>query len=273
MSISANGDMIPQTTGQPLSIVFIGAGNVATHLAQAFEKSDVGNVVQVFSRSIDSAKELAHKLHAAEFVNDPSEIVHDADVYVVSLVDHAVDNVIKEIPRNNALWLHTSGSLPIEALTGKSDRTGVFYPLQTFSKQVPVDMTEVPIFIEGCNPGITDEIRHMAEKMSEKVYYADGDLRRRMHVAAVFACNFSNHMFTIADDLLRRDGLTLEVLHPLLRETVRKAIDGCPADGQTGPAVRGDKAVMEKHQSMLTRELADIYSIISKSIYSRHNPD
>ncbi|WP_302065970.1 NAD(P)-binding domain-containing protein, partial [uncultured Duncaniella sp.] len=97
--------MIPQTTGHPLSIVFIGAGNVATHLAQAFEKSDVGNVVQVFSRSIDSAKELAHKLHAAEFVNDPSEIVHDADVYVVSLVDHAVDNVIKEIPRNNALWL------------------------------------------------------------------------------------------------------------------------------------------------------------------------
>ena len=94
MSISANGDMIPQTTGHPLSIVFIGAGNVATHLAQAFEKSDVGSVVQIFSRSIDSAKELANKLHAAEFVNDPSEIVHDADVYVVSLVDQDRKSVV-----------------------------------------------------------------------------------------------------------------------------------------------------------------------------------
>ena len=118
---------------------------------------------------------------------------------------------------------------------------------------------------------MTETIRGLAEKISKKVYYADGELRRRMHVAAVFACNFTNHMFTIADDLLRKDGLSLEVLHPLLQETVRKAIEGNPADGQTGPAVRGDKAVMEKHMSMLPPELAEMYSMISQSIYSRHN--
>ena len=271
MSTSVNGDMTEKATGNPLSIVFIGAGNVATHLAMAFEKSGVGNVIQVFSHSIKSAKELTDKLYESKPVSEVADITCDADLYIVSLVDHAVEKIINGIPGNDAIWLHTSGSLPIDTLAGQSKRTGVFYPLQTFSKHTYVDVSEVPIFIEGCNQEVTETIRSLAEKISKKVYYADGELRRRMHVAAVFACNFTNHMFTIADDLLRKDGLSLEVLHPLLQETVRKAIEGNPADGQTGPAVRGDKAVMEKHMSMLPPELAEMYSMISQSIYSRHN--
>lgn len=253
------------------SIVFIGAGNVASHLAPAFERSGAGHVVQIYSRQITSAATLALGLMDASVTDDPSLIIPDADVYVVSLVDHAVADVLSQIPPNNALWVHTSGSLPMAVLGKMSDSVGVFYPLQTFSKGVDVDMTEVPIFIEGSSSEVTHRIRDIAEKITPKVYYADGHLRKRMHIAAVFACNFTNHMFTIADDLLRRDGLSLEVLHPLLKETVRKAMNGYPAQGQTGPAVRGDREVMSAHEAMLTSDLAELYAILSASIYRRHH--
>lgn len=261
MSTSAVGD----------SIVFIGAGNVASHLAPALECSGAGRVVQVYSRSLSSARALASKLKDASATDEVTDIVPDADVYIVSLVDHAVVDVLSRLPRNNALWLHTSGSLPMSVLDGMSDNIGVFYPLQTFSKGVEVDMSEVPLFIEGNTSEVAGRIRLMAEKVTPKVHYADGDLRKRMHIAAVFACNFTNYMFTVADDLLGRDGLSLEVLHPLLKETVRKALNGSPAQGQTGPAVRGDREVMEAHESMLDPELAEMYRMISGAIYNRHH--
>ena len=148
-------------------------------------------------------------LQSASPVCDLSQIVSDADVYIVSLVDHAVGEALSALPptRRNALWLHTSGSLPMEVLAGRSDRFGVFYPLQTFSRDREVDMSQVPVFVEGNTPEVTETIREMAGAVSRKVYYADGDLRRRMHIAAVFACNFTNYMFTVADDLLRADCL------------------------------------------------------------------
>lgn len=254
-------------------IVFLGAGNVATHLAPALERSGVGQVCQVYSRTPASAQALCERLQSASAVCDAARIVTDADIYIVSLVDHAVGEALSVVPptRRDALWLHTSGSLSMEVLSGRSDRFGVFYPLQTFSRDREVDMSQVPIFIEGNTAEVTDTIRMMAEAVSRKVYYADGDLRRRMHIAAVFACNFTNYMFTVADDLLRRDGLTLEVLHPLLAETVRKAMNGSPERGQTGPAVRGDMEVVERHASMLPADLAGIYRLLSDSIYKRHH--
>ena len=242
-----------------MRIVFLGAGNVASHLAPALEQSGVGQVCQVYSRTLASATSLCARLQSARPVNNASDIDTDADVYIVSLVDHAVGEAL------------SSGSLPMETLAARSDAYGVFYPLQTFSKSVEVDMAQVPIFIEGNTPAVTERIRAMAEAVSGKVYYADGDLRRRMHIAAVFACNFTNYMFTVADDLLRADGLSLGVLHPLLGETVRKAMSGSPAEGQTGPAVRGDREVMERHASMLSPDLAVIYKMLSESIYKRHH--
>lgn len=258
-------------------IVFIGAGNVASHLAPAMEACGVGTVCQVYSRSESSAIALCDRLIEATHVTDASRIIADADVYVVSLVDHAVGEVLAEVKgsqarcgiRNDALWLHTSGSLPMETLAMMSGRYGVFYPLQTFSKSVAVDMARVPIFIEGNSSDTTACIKAMAEAISRSVHYADGDLRRRMHIAAVFACNFTNYMFTVADDLLKADGLSLEVLYPLIRETMRKAMEGSPAAGQTGPAVRGDREVVERHASMLPEGLADIYRQLSDAIYNR----
>lgn len=264
--------MSTSAAGNRQSIVFIGAGNVATHLAPAMERAGVGTIRQVYSRTLGSAAALCTHLSEAEPVSSVDDIVRDADIYVVSLVDDAVAGIVSRLKGHvapSSLWLHTSGSLPKESLEGLSDSYGVFYPLQTFSKGVDVNMAEVPMFIEGNTPEVTERIRSMAASVSSTVHYADSELRRRMHIAAVFACNFTNYMFTVADDLLRVDGLTLEVLHPLLRETVRKAMDGSPAEGQTGPAVRGDRAVMDKHISMLPPDLASLYSQISEAIYRR----
>lgn len=252
-------------------VVFIGAGNVATHLAPAFEAAGVGEVIQVYSRTLRSASALASKLWEAEATDSMDDIRQDADIYVVSLADHAAAGVISSLKPNRALWLHTSGSLPIDVLDPLSRKTGVFYPLQTFSKRAQLDISEVPLFIEGSTPGVEAQIREIGEKIFANVRHADSDLRRKMHVAAVFACNFTNHLWTIADDLLRQEGLTLEVLHPLMKETMRKAIASeSPADGQTGPAVRGDRAVMDKHMSMLDSDMGQIYSLLSESIEKRH---
>lgn len=254
-------------------IVSIGAGNVATHLIPALEGAGIGEVIQVYSRTMRSASALASRLWRAVPVNDPAAITDDADIYMVSLADNAVPEILAGIKPNNALWLHTSGSLPIETLAGISKKCGVFYPLQTFSRHAVVDMSKVPVFIEGSTPGVEARIREMAEGISTRVLHADSDLRRKMHVAAVFACNFTNYLWTVADDLLRRDGLDLSVLYPLLEETLRKAETsaGGPASGQTGPAVRGDRKVMEAHAAMLPENLAEIYRLLSHSISIRHN--
>ncbi|MDE6371843.1 MAG: DUF2520 domain-containing protein [Duncaniella sp.] len=266
-----------------MKIAVIGAGNVATHLAPAFEKSGSGDVVQVYSRTKESAETLCRRLKDAIPVSNIADLTNEADLYVISLPDHAANEIIEGISRrmrdesrtgkwSSSLWVHTSGSLPLETLSAITPRPGVFYPLQTFSRSVDVDMSKVPIFIEAANEHDRTILEEIAARISSKVHYADGDLRKRMHIAAVFACNFTNYMFTVADDLLRQDNLTLEVLNPLLEETVKKALAGNPAAGQTGPAVRGDMNIMSTHASMLPESLSGIYRTLSEAIYNRHHP-
>ena len=228
-------------------------------------------VCPVGSRNIDSAIKLCSRLSDAIPVDNLQDIIADADLYVISLVDHAVENVVRQLPRGNALWVHTSGSVDMEKLSPLSSRYGVLYPLQTFSRDVDVNMHEVPFFIEGVDTTTAETLHSIASRISDTVHYADGALRARMHVAAVFACNFTNYMFTVADDLLRRDDLDLSVLHPLLQETIRKAIQGSPAQGQTGPAVRGDRDIVKRHASTLPSDLSQIYMVLSDAIYKRHH--
>ncbi len=257
-----------------LRIVFIGAGNVASHLAPALEASGAGEVVQVYSRSLDSAADLAAKLCNASAVNTVPEVITDADVYIVSLVDDAVAPFVAAFPKGgNALWLHTSGSVGMEVLAPLSDRYGVFYPLQTFSKGVEIDVSRVPLFIEGCNETVEAEIRRFGEAVFADVYHADSDTRRMMHISAVFACNFTNHLWTIAAEILRKEGLPFEVLQPLLEETVKKAFAVSPEKGQTGPAVRGDRAIIDKHLSMLSGQPHEIYRLLSDSIIRHHSAE
>lgn len=261
MSTSINGK----------TIVFIGAGNVASHLAPALDGVAGLEVIQVYSRNRDNASALASRLNNSRATSDISDLMK-ADIYIVSLVDDAVGEILKHIPVNDALWLHTSGSLTKDVLSSCSKRYGVFYPLQTFSKGVAVDVSEVPIFTEGSTLEVEKEIKALAESITSRVIHAEEDTRRRMHIAAVFGCNFVNYLWTLSDDILREEGLSLDVLRPLLYETLRKAVTIGPGAGQTGPAVRGDRKIMDKHLSLLSPEEADIYRLLSDSIYKYHHP-
>ncbi|MCM1295323.1 MAG: F420-dependent NADP oxidoreductase [Muribaculaceae bacterium] len=253
-------------------IVFIGSGNVATHLAPAIEQSGAGEIVQVYSRNIENAQALASKLKFSEAIDDFYNMYEDADIYILSIKDDCIADVINNAKSNEALWLHTSGSVGMEILSSVTKRYGVFYPMQTFSKYTYLDMADVPLFIEGVDSGVEREIRTLAEKVFKTVIHADSELRRKMHIAAVFCCNFTNYMWVIADKLLHKEGLSIEVMKPLIEETIRKALANSPENGQTGPAVRGDIKIMEKHEAMLSEHERMIYRLLSESIFSHFNP-
>ncbi len=248
------------------SVVVLGSGNVASSLAPAIERSGAGNVVQVYSRDIGNAQTLAAKLSECCPVDDPADIVTDADIYLVTLADDAVGPVLSRIIRNDALWLHTSGSLPMTVLAENSSRYGVFYPLQTFSKSRPVDLDTVSLFTEGSSEATEHEIRQFGAKIFKNIYHADSMTRRKMHVAAVFACNFTNYMWTIAWNLLKSNDIPFDVLEPLLRETLEKALKMPPRDGQTGPARRRDTGIIEAHASSLPESEAKLYRLLSDCI-------
>lgn len=247
-------------------LVMIGAGNVASSLAPAIHQADAAEVVQVYSRHLANARTIADAIPGAEATADLADIIPDADVYLLSVSDDALNDTVSALKPNNALWLHTSGSTGMEILSRLSDNYGVFYPLQTFSKSRHVNLDSVSLFTEGSNPEVEDRIKEMAEKVFKNVYHADSQTRRRMHVAAVFACNFSNYMWMIAHDLLEKHDIPFDVLAPLLRETLDKALLMNPRDGQTGPARRGDTALIQTHAAMLPDNLREIYTLLSDSI-------
>lgn len=260
---------------RPLRTVIIGSGNVASAIAPALERSGSISVVAVYSPTPDHAAALAARLASAVAVSDADAIPNDGELYLMSVKDDAIRELARRLrPVESALWLHTSGGVDASALSPLSPRYGVFYPLQTFSKGVDVVMEEVPFFVETSQPGDLTLVERMARSVSPKVYHADGMMRARMHAAAVFACNFTNHLWAIADDILRREtGTDLSVLYPLLEETLRKAMTVRPADAQTGPAVRGDSGVIERHAAMLAPDEAQLYRILSEHIidYTKKN--
>lgn len=253
-------------------IVMVGAGNVATHIAPAISFSGIGEVVQIYSRHIESAEALAAKIPGAEAVNKPKEIAAEADIYLISVADDAIASVVEILPKRDALYLHTSGSVGMDALAGLSERYGVFYPLQTFSKEVSLDVKAVPLFVEGSLPEVETEIREFASGLFERIYHADSVTRKKMHISAVFACNFTNYMWTLAEELLKHDNLPFDVLRPLLEETLRKAFVNSPSASQTGPAIRGDRKIVDSHLGLLDGKEKEIYKLLSESIMARVNP-
>lgn len=254
-----------------MRVIFIGAGNVATHLAQSLDKTH--DVVQVYSRHIQNASMLASLLKQAEAIDDLSEIYPDADMYVISVKDDVISKIVENVKFSSGLWIHTSGSVSIDVLSAKFERCGVFYPLQTFSRNVAVNMAEVPFFIEGVDENTENLLVDLAKGISENVYKADSLQRRNLHVAAVFGCNFVNYMWTQADEILQKSGYNFEILLPLIRATLDKAALVSPREGQTGPARRGDFKIMQSHEQMLSNEDAKLYRILSQSIMKKYNID
>lgn len=253
-----------------LNFCFIGAGNLATNLAVALNKK-AGNVLQVYSRTKESAQTLADKLNCS-YTNSIHEIKTDVDIYFVALKDSAVYEVLAEINFQNKLVVHCSGSLPLSVLDEFSENTGVFYPLQTFSKSRTVDFSEIPVFIEAGLPENRNKLFEIAKEITDSVFDLESERRKSLHIAAVFACNFTNHFYALAADYLESKNISFDVLKPLVAETANKVQEMHPKQAQTGPAIRYDENIISKHLHDLEQypELKELYSSISKSIFEHH---
>ena len=249
-------------------IVLIGAGNVATHLGSAWKQAG-GEVVQVYSRTEQSASELAARL-GVPHVTSLDEVCTDAGIYVVAVKDAVLQELVPALVkgREEALFVHTAGSMPMSVWQGVAPHHGVLYPMQTFSKARKVDFASVSFFVEANGEEDLALLKELAGALSPKVYEATSAQRTYLHMAAVFACNFANHMYTLSARLLEKSGLPFDAMLPLIDETARKVHGLHPHDAQTGPAVRRDKNVMDKHLDMLADEpvIKEIYRMISDNI-------
>ena len=250
-------------------VAFIGAGNLATNLAKAFYRKGF-HIIQVYSRTEESAKSLAQQVEA-EYVTELSAVTEEARLYIVSLKDAAFVDLLPGMVagKEKGLWVHTAGSIPMDIWKGQAKRYGVFYPMQTFSKQREVDFREIPVFVEGNSEEDTNFLKEIAAVLSENVYEASSEQRKSLHLAAVFTCNFTNHMYALAAELLKKYGLPFESMLPLIDETARKVHELEPHVAQTGPAVRYDKNVMGEHLQMLAHEpeMRELYQKISEDIH------
>ena len=253
-----------------LSFCFIGAGNLATHLSKAFKNSGY-KISQIYSRTEESAKELADIL-SANFITSVNEIDNHADIYFVALKDSAVEEVLSKINFNNKLIIHCSGSLPLTVLENYSDNIGVFYPLQTFSKNRDVEFNEIPIFVESNSDKNEQILLQLARKISNSVTVMNSEKRKMLHISAVFACNFVNHFYTIAADILKSKDISFDYLKPLILETAKKIQELEPEKAQTGPAVRFDENTINAHFNELNNfcDYQQLYMSVSKSIFEHY---
>jgi predicted short-subunit dehydrogenase-like oxidoreductase (DUF2520 family) len=247
-------------------ISIIGTGNVATHLATALHASGV-TINQVFGRNQNNLNSLAKKVNATP-VSSLLEIdTENVDAVIISVKDDVIEEVANQLAKSNTIFAHTSGTVRIEALKNHQNR-GVFYPLQTFSKSKEMDLSDIPFCIEGSNRPTKLSLLNLATVLSNDVRFVDSDTRKSLHIAAVFASNFSNHMLAISEKLLKESGQDLSILKPLVTETISKAFSSNPVQSQTGPANRNDLEVMRNHLAQLENEplQKEIYALISESI-------
>lgn len=250
-----------------LKVVIIGAGNLATCLSLELKKHQY-NILQVYSRSKKSACTLAEVLECS-WTNDLNKVESNADLYILSVSDRAYDVILPQLNFGDALVIHTSGSMPMQILTSYSQRIGVFYPLQTFTKGRAVDFTVIPICIEASNRADLNVLRSIAEKISSSVYEITTVQRKRLHLAAVFCSNFVNHCYALAFEIAKEQQVEFDLLKPLIRETAAKIETLLPIEAQTGPAVRYDENVMNRQKEMLTDHplWKELYERMSKSIF------
>ncbi len=226
-----------------ISVVVIGKGNVGTHLYNAFLKADSVSVAQINSRKL----------------ND----IPQADVTIIAVSDDAIAKVSSKI--KNSFIVHTSGSVAIGTLKS-SNRKGVFYMLQTFSKNKKIDFSEVPFCLETENKEDLELLETLAKSIGKKIYYINSKQRKALHLAAVFVNNFTNHIYKIGNDICEENNVPFEILQPLIQETSEKIKTVSPIDAQTGPAIRNDKKTIKKHLDLLDKNQKKIYKLLTKSI-------
>ena len=245
-----------------LNVVIIGSGNVAQHLISTFQNAANVTLVQAYARQ---EEKLLHLL-PADKITDSFAGIKDADIYIISVTDDAIAGVSAQLPFENRLVVHTSGSVSLEQLDTKN-RRGVFYPLQTFSKNKAVDFTTVPLCLESESESDYPLLEQLAKEISDSVYSISSEQRKSLHVAAVFVSNFANHMYALGNDICTENNIPFEILKPLIQETANKIQSLPPLQAQTGPAIRNDRQTIAKHLDFLTDgNKKAIYTLLTQSI-------
>ena len=248
-----------------ISIVLIGTGNVATHLFNAIGKITAFNIIQVFGRNKEKLKSFTDATDTTSNI----ALIKEADLYFLAVSDSAIVTVSGWLKEKKGLAVHTSGSVPIDAL--QTGRNGVFYPLQTFTVGKPVDFSSVPLCIEAENKEDYQLLESLGKSLSRNVSRINFDQRKKLHLSAVWVNNFTNHLFKIAHDICEENDIPFELLHPLISETVDKIRFLSPKKAQTGPAKRNDVATMQHHLEQLDHPLhKKIYQLLSESIKSTY---
>ena len=248
-----------------ISVVILGTGNLAQHLCGAFSKAKSVKIIQVFGRNQD---QLQWFLDHSAICTDPKKIA-TADIYLIAVSDASILEVSQHLLSKNGLVAHTSGATPMRILPMES--RGVFYPLQTFTKGKSVDFESIPICIEGQTDRELRSLKELATSISSEIHDVDSEQRKELHLAAVFANNFTNHLYRISEDICKRNHLSFELMKPLIEETAQKIKFSSPADAQTGPARRGDQKSIDQHLSLLTNDREkEIYSLLSDAIKSEY---
>ena len=263
-------DRIEEFVGdnQLIRVVVIGSGNVAEAFARILAQTPNVELRQVMARNAERCEQVA-AIGRCSWSSDPKQLA-EADIYIISVSDRAVEDIAHSYNfPEEAIVVHTAGSVEMSAIP-RPERRGILYPFQSFSAGRALSLKDVPLFVEADNESVAEFLTMFARRISSRVGYADSARRTQIHLAGVFVNNFTNHLYAIASDILANEGVTFDVLRPIIAETASKAIDsGKPTAVQTGPAIRGDKTITEKHIALLEDDASkkQIYKDITESIW------
>ena len=248
-----------------LNLVLIGAGNLGFNFYREFSRSKKINIIQWYNR----------KLRVIKFAQKNTSIIDDlknlkqADIYIVCIKDDSIKKIIQKI-NLKGLIVHTSGFCSIKEIDSKK-RRGVFYPVQSFVKSRKISFKNVPICIEAENKKDLYTLDQISNYLGAKTYIINSEQRKVVHLAAVFVNNFSNHLYSIAQELLDSNKISFNIFHSIIRETTEKVLEIGPEKSQTGPAKRGDKKTIEEHEKFLTnKEYKKLYLIITQLIEKKY---
>ncbi len=248
-----------------MDIVIIGSGNVA-HCFSRLLKMNGHQIMQVVSKTPEHARQLAEKLNT-DYTGDLADIHYEADVYLLAVSDDAIREVADTLRLNKKLIAHTAGAVSMDVLQKVSSNVGVLYPLQTLRKE-DLDRKRIPLLVEGNTPSATNRLKALGAAISENIIPMDSRQRLKMHLAAIFCNNFSNHLATLCKSYCAKEGLEFNLLLPLLEETFSQMSKPLEDVQQTGPAKRGDKLTLQKHESLLKDypEIKSLYQMLSENI-------
>ncbi len=256
-----------------MRISFMGAGRVAHHLAHVLSQHH--QIIQIYSRTLATAQTLATQVKATATTNI-TELSSEIDLVIIAVSDQAIASVISNVHQQlpKVLIVHTSGSTDIEVLAQIHARAGVFYPLQTFSLERQINWSDTPIFVEAKSEDDLVLLAELANQLSSRVYLYTSAQRLSLHLAAVFACNFSNYCYDMAKQIVDAQHVDFSLLYPLILETANKVLNNDPKQMQTGPAMRGDQNILNMHEQMLQKaqreDLKNIYQLMSQQILQSH---